>query len=163
MRPASVNRYLLPNEKQVITVRRRPAALLLPAAEGVGGLAVALIINSALVNDLAVRVAVWAGAAFLANWSIEFFVVTSRRVLILYGFRHRTVETTPLTSMKDVTFDRSILGHMLGYGTFYLSSGNRKQVLMDYVPYPEQLYLEIMGLIYGTGEDEGGQETYAGN
>jgi hypothetical protein len=43
---------------------------------------------------------------------------------------------------------------MLGYGTFYLPSGNRKHVLMDYVPYPEQLYLEISGLVFGSDEHD---------
>lgn len=160
--PASVNNYLLPNEQQVITMRRHPTLLFIPAAEGVGGLAVAFIVNGALITDLTARVAVWAGAAFLiyqmlssvANWFAHFFVVTSHRVLVVRGLGRRTVEMTPLTNLTDMTFGRSLGGRMLGYGTFYLPSGNRKQVLVDYVPYPEQVYLEISGMLFGSDDEE---------
>lgn len=164
--PASVNRYLLPNERHVITVRRHPSVLLIPAAEAVGGLAVALIVNSALINDFAATVAVWTGAAFLAyqmfsstaSWYVHFLVVTSHRVLNVYGLTRQTVETTPLANVRNIVLDRSFAGRMLGYGTFYLPSGNRKQVLMDYVPYPEQLYLKVCGMLFDSDESEGVSE-----
>ena len=165
-RPPTVDRFLLPNEQQVITVRRHLAVLLIPAAEGFGGLAVALIVNGALINDFAVKFAVWAGAAFLiyqmlssmANWWTLFFVVTSFRVLVVRGLGPRTVEMTSLRNLTDMTFGRSAPGRLLGYGTFYLPSGNRKQVLMNYVRYPEQLHLEISGMLFGGDESEGASD-----
>ena len=43
--PASVNRYLLPHEHQVIMVRRHPAVLLRPVAEVLGGLILAGLLS----------------------------------------------------------------------------------------------------------------------
>jgi hypothetical protein len=39
---------------------------------------------------------------------------------------------------------------MLGYGEFILESAGQKQAIRDvkYVPYPEQLYLEISALVF---------------
>jgi Bacterial PH domain len=161
--PAASSRYLLPYEATVITTRPHSAVLLIPAAEGFGGLAIALIAGGALISDFTVRVVVWTGGAFLffqmlsaiASWSTHLFVVTSQRVLEIRGFGSRIVETTPLTDLTGIALGRSAAGRMLGYGTFYLSSGNRRQVLMNYVPYPEQLYLEICGMIFGD-VDSGG-------
>ena len=39
--PASVNRYLLPHERQVITVHQHPAILIRPIFEVLAGLAIA--------------------------------------------------------------------------------------------------------------------------
>lgn len=162
--PVSVNRYLLPNERQVIMMRRHPALLLIPGAEGVAGLAVALIVNGTLIHSFTVRVAVWTGAAFLiyqalsqcAGWWVRYTVVTQLRVLIIHGLARRTIEEIPLDRLKDIMFDRSFAGRLLGYGTFYLPSGTRRQALLDYVPYPEQVYLELNGMLFESGKgDEG--------
>ena len=49
-----------------------------------------------------------------------------------------------------MTFQRSFLGRMLGYGTFILESAGQDQALstVDHIPYPEQLYLEVCALIF---------------
>jgi hypothetical protein len=154
--PASVNRYLLPSEQTIITMRRHPAVLLIPLAEAVSGPAVALILNWTLISSLTVRVAVWTGVAFLVfqslsyvmSWAQDYTVVTAYRVLVVHGSGRSTVEEMALDSLKDMALDRPFAGRILGYGTFYLSSGGRRQVLMDYVPYPEHLYLEIKALLF---------------
>ena len=49
-----------------------------------------------------------------------------------------------------MTFERSFLGRLLGYGTFILESAGQDQALsrVDHIPYPEQLYLEVCALIF---------------
>ena len=49
--PAAVNRYLLPNEQQVITVRRHPAVLIGPSVLTLAGL---LAAGVAVVDDAAI-------------------------------------------------------------------------------------------------------------
>jgi hypothetical protein len=46
---------------------------------------------------------------------------------------------------------------MLGYGTFILESAGQDQALstVDYIPYPEQLYLEVCSLIFKPLKDDG--------
>ena len=46
---------------------------------------------------------------------------------------------------------------MLGYGEFVLESAGQEQALrtIPFLPYPEQLYLEVCGLIFPSKKDEG--------
>src|SRR4051812_50227558 len=50
--PASIHRYLLPDEQQVITVRRHPAILMTPIAFVLGGLIVAGVLSNVLSTSM---------------------------------------------------------------------------------------------------------------
>jgi hypothetical protein len=55
-------------------------------------------------------------------------------------------------------FERSAIARVLGYGTFIVESAGQDQALsrIDHLPYPEQLYIEVCGLIFkdpGSGDD----------
>ena len=54
---------------------------------------------------------------------------------------------SPLTKVTDMSFRRSSLGRVLGYGEFVLESAGQDQALrvVDHLPCPEQLYLEVCG------------------
>ncbi len=54
-----------------------------------------------------------------------------------------------------MSFQRSSLGRVPGYGEFILESAGQDQALrvVDHLPYPEQLYLEVCGLIFENKED----------
>jgi hypothetical protein len=56
-----------------------------------------------------------------------------------------------------MSFQRSSLGRLLGYGEFILESAGQDQALrvVDHLPYPEQLYLEVCGLIFPGRKDDG--------
>jgi hypothetical protein len=47
-----------------------------------------------------------------------------------------------------MSFQRSALGRLLGYGEFIVESAGEEQALrtIDFLPYPDQLYLEVCGL-----------------
>ena len=163
--PASVNRYLLPHERQVITVHQHPAVLIRPVFEVLVGLALAAWLTTVLakVNGVAVLV-VWVlwGILFLRlaikvfEWSETYFVVTSQRFILATGLLTRKVNMMPLTKVTDMSFERSTMGRVLGYGEFILESAGQDQALtnVDHLPYPEQLYLEVCGLIFK--DTEGG-------
>jgi membrane protein YdbS with pleckstrin-like domain len=162
--PASVNRFLLPHERQVITVHQHPAILIKPIFWVLIGLAIAGWLSNSVANgngtvililwilwgvlllNLAVRV--WA-------WAVTYFVVTSQRFVLASGIVTRNVNMMPLAKVTDMTFQRSALGRILGYGKFILESAGQDQALtnVDYLPYPEQLYLEVCGLIFKDQED----------
>ncbi len=163
--PASVNRYLLPHERQVITVHQHPAVLIRPVFEVLVGLALAAWLTTVLakVNGVAVLV-IWVlwGILFLRlaikvfEWSETYFVVTSQRFILATGLLTRKVNMMPLTKVTDMSFQRSTMGRILGYGEFILESAGQDQALtnVDHLPYPEQLYLEVCGLIFK--DTEGG-------
>jgi uncharacterized membrane protein YdbT with pleckstrin-like domain len=163
--PSSVNRYLLPHEHQVIMVRRHPAVLLRPVAEVFGGLVVAALLSTWLSGQNAgsgIFVVWWAWLLLLirfvwkvAEWSVDYFVVTSKRMLLTTGLITRKVAMMPLTKVTDMSFQRSLLGRMLGYGEFILESAGQDQALstVTYIPYPETLYLEVCQMLFPNGSD----------
>lgn len=166
--PASVTRYLLPHEERVITVRRHPAVLLLPATETIAGLVIAGILTTTIAagNALVVNIVWWAWLLLLVRftwklieWAVEYLVVTRTRILFATGVVTRKVAMMPLAKVTDMSFQRSILGRMLGYGEFIIESAGQEQALrtIHYIPYPESLYLEVMGMIFpditNKGED----------
>jgi uncharacterized membrane protein YdbT with pleckstrin-like domain len=151
--PASVNRYLLPHENQVITVRRHPAVLMTPVALVVGGLIGAGFIS----NTVATTWIWWAWLLLLAwfvwkvaEWSVDYFVITNQRMLLTTGLVTRKVAMMPLAKVTDMSFQRSVAGRILGYGEFVLESAGQEQALrtVEYLPYPEQLYLEVCEMIF---------------
>jgi hypothetical protein len=48
--PAAVNKYLLPHEHQVITVRKHPAVLIGPIAIALAGLLIALVVGTTVLR-----------------------------------------------------------------------------------------------------------------
>ncbi len=156
---AAVDRYLLPREVRVATVRRHPAVLLVPSAQAVGGLLAAAVLSATILRGHTVLEGiVWAAWAVLmarliwniVNWAVDYFVITSDRILLTSGVFTRSVAMMPLAKVTDMSFHRSFAGRMLGYGDFVVESAGRDSVLrtIDHVPYPEQLYLVVCGRIF---------------
>ena len=157
--PADVDKYLLPHEQQVITVRRHPAVLIGAILVTVAGLILAAVLSDTILqHQTTVLLIVWLlwGVLLLRliiktfTWAVDYFVVTSHRMILTSGLITRKVAMMPLVKVTDMTFQRSFLGRMLGYGTFILESAGQDQALstVDHIPYPEQLYLEVCALIF---------------
>jgi uncharacterized membrane protein YdbT with pleckstrin-like domain len=157
--PADVDKYLLPHEQQVITVRKHPAVLLGPVAWAAGGLILALVLSdTVLKHQGTILLFVWLGwgIVFLRflweafNWAVDYFIVTSHRFILTSGVFNRRVAMMPLAKVTDMTFQRSFLGRVFRYGTFILESAGQDQALsrVDFIPYPEQLYLEVCDLLF---------------
>jgi uncharacterized membrane protein YdbT with pleckstrin-like domain len=164
--PREVDKYLLLHERehQVITVRMHPAVLVAPVALALGGLIVAVVLNgSVLSGQRGIMMIVWVGWLILflwalvkaATWSVEYFVVTSRRMILTSGLLTRKVAMMPLNKVTDMSFQRSLGGRLFGYGEFILESAGQDQALRNipYIPYPEQLYLEVCDLLFPSKDD----------
>ncbi|WP_131738020.1 PH domain-containing protein [Actinomadura roseirufa] len=150
----TVDRYLMPYEGRVIAVRRHPAVLMVPVGAVVGGLIVC--VAAGVISGL-----LWVWWLWLASlgylvwkavaWSLEFFLVTEHRVMLVSGVLNRNVAMMPLAKVTDIALERSVAGRMLGYGEFVMESAGQKQALRNvgFMPYPEQLYLEVSSVIFG--------------
>ena len=156
---AAVDKYLLPREVRVATVRRHPAVLLVPSAQAVGGLLAAAVLTATILRGHALFEAiVWVGWGVLmarlvwdaVNWAVDYFVITSDRILLTSGVFTRSVAMMPLSKVTDMSFHRTFAGRMLGYGEFVVESAGQDQALrrIDHIPYPEQLYLVVCGRIF---------------
>jgi len=165
---AAVDKYLLPREVRVATVRRHPAVLLAASAQAVGGLLVAAVLSVTILRGHTVLTGiVWAGWAVLmlqliwkaVNWAVDYFVITSERILLTSGIFTRSVAMMPLAKVTDMSFHRSFAGRMLGFGEFVVESAGQDQALrtIDHIPYPEQLYLVVCARIFkdSAGQDDG--------
>jgi uncharacterized membrane protein YdbT with pleckstrin-like domain len=164
--PAAVYRVLLPHERRVITVRFHPAVLIRPVAETLGGLALAGLLSTIAHLNTTLLLVVWLAWLVLVvrllfriyAWLEDYFVVTSQRLLLAEGVFKKTVNMMPLGKVTDMRFERSATARLLGYGTFIVESAGQDQALskIDHLPYPEQLYIEVCGLIFkdpGSGDD----------
>ena len=157
--PASVNRYLLPHEHQVVSVHQHPAVLIgrISVVLVAFVIAVWLSISVAPDNGTALLIIwflwglllVWL-AVKVVDWSLNYFVVTSQRLLLAQGFIVRKVNMMPLAKVTDMSFQRTAMGQILGYGEFIVESAGQDQALRNvrFLPHPEQLYLEVCGLIF---------------
>ena len=149
--PAAVYRVLLPHERRVITVRFHPAVLIKPVALALAGLAVAGLLSTiARLDNTDALVVIWLLWLILLIhllykiyvWLEDYFVVTSQRLLLATGVVRKSVKMMPLSKVTDMSFNRSAMGRLLGYGTFVVESAGQDQALrtIDHLPYPEQLY-----------------------
>jgi uncharacterized membrane protein YdbT with pleckstrin-like domain len=162
--PTSVNRYLLPYERQVISVHQHPAVLIGPIFQVLVGLAIAGWLSAVANGNETALLVIWLLWVILVlrllwkviDWSLNYFVITSQRLLLTQGFLLRKVDMMPLTKVTDMSFRRSATGQLLGFGEFVVESAGQDQALrnVDYLPYPEQLYLEVCGLIFKDDKKE---------
>ena len=152
--PASVSRYLLPHERSCITVRKHPAELAGPLILVSGGLVAAGELTRRSVRPKIVWGAYLPVLLYflqrVAAWQATYFTVTDMRMILVSGFMVRKVAMMPLARVTDMSFRRSALGRLLGYGEFIVESAGEEQALrsIDFLPYPEQLYLEVCGLVF---------------
>ena len=87
------------------------------------------------------------------NWRRDWFVATDKRFLLFFGFIRRKVAMMPLLKVTDMTYDRSLLGRIVGYGTFVLESAGQEQAMsrIDHVPDADQHYKAICTQLFGPG------------
>lgn len=155
--PSSVNRFLLPHERQAISVHPHPAVLLGPLGAAVGGFIAAAVLSG--VADLSgeallIMWLIWALLTLYAllkiyGWLVNYLVVTSLRILVTKGIFARDVAMTPLSQVANLRFRRTTIGRILGYGQFILEAAEQDPAIrkINYIPYPEQIYLEVISLV----------------
>ena len=170
-----VEKYLLPGEQAVVVTRRHWAVLIEPTVKF---LPVFLIGGWLLVLDPDNRVTSSAGLLVIlasliyyglrvGEWWMRHFIVSRRRVLLTSGVVVRTVTLLPLRRITDLTWQETLLGQVLGYGTFRFESAGQDQALrhLTYMPDAQTRYRQVSELLFGsdkaaatTGDDEGNEE-----
>jgi hypothetical protein len=155
--PAAVNRYLLPHERQVITVHFHPAVLVGPVGVAVAGLVAAVVSSSISAFSSDALLIIWLAWGLLLlyaigktlRWLVDYFVVTAQRLVVVKGLVTRDMISIPHVKIASMRFRRSFMGRVLGYGQFIFEADRTQPVwTVNYMPYPEQLFLEMTGLIF---------------
>jgi membrane protein YdbS with pleckstrin-like domain len=161
-----VRKYLLDDEEAVLAVRRHWAVLLRPTATFLPAF---LVGGWLLLLDPENRVTSSAGLVLIvaslgyyalrvAEWWMRHFIVSRRRVLLTSGVIARTVTLLPLRRITDLTWKETLLGQLLGYGTFQFESAGQNNALAEitFLPRADQLYRQVSDLLFGGGHGAGG-------
>ena len=154
----AVDKYLMPTERVVTAVRMHPAAIIRPVLWILGGAVLAGLLAGAALGNGRVVLAIWLlwGVLFvwqgwkIAIWWRRYFVVTENRLMLVTSLVFTDVAMMPLAKVTDLRLSESILGRMLRYGEFIVESAGQEQALsrVRFVPYPSQIYQEILSLIF---------------
>ena len=148
-----LRRYVLAHERPVFASRLHWATLLEPIlttlavtvvvallhqATGAGGVWVLWLLPAA---RLALR---W------AEWRYQWFVATDKRLVLTYGFVVHKVAMMPLMKVTDMSYTRTPMGQVLGYGRFVMESAGQDQALsrVNYVPDPDVTYRKLTDTIF---------------
>ena len=157
--PREIDEYLLPTERRVIRVRQHWAYMWSNVFQTALFLLLMVVAqrylpSGVLVDNITFYLALVAVCRFTVLtilWWIERIVITDKRVMLAEGFIVHKVGMMPLSKVTDLTFERSIGGRLLGYGTLIVESAGQIQALnrIDFMPRPEEVYEALSELVFG--------------
>ena len=161
--PREIDEYLLPTERRVIRLRRHWATVLVYLVQTVLALVIAFLLSylfgdsgtyAWLIQNVLGYAALFALLRFtfyLVEWWVERIVVTDKRFMLTTGIFTTKVAMMPVSKITDMTYERSLLGRMLGYGTMILESAGQIQALnrIEFLPRPEEVFDAISELVFG--------------
>jgi membrane protein YdbS with pleckstrin-like domain len=169
---SDIRKYLLDNEEVPVITRRHWAVLIEPGAKSLpvllaGGWLFILDPGNRLTSSVGLLLVLGTLAYFglrVAEWWMRHFIVSTRRVLLTSGVLIRTVTLLPLRRITDLTWQETLVGQVLGYGTFRFESAGQDQALrnLTYVPNAQKVYQDISALLFGRdygGPAAGGDES----
>ena len=140
----------------MVTLHRHPVVLVAPIWLLLTGLAVAGWLSSSVAhgNNTGLDIIwilwglllAWLGWKIL-EWSISYDVITTQRVLVIRGVLRRRFVMIPLADVTDIRIRLRTLGRFLGYGEVIIESAGQRRIAQNFVPYPEQVFLELSDLI----------------
>lgn len=166
-----LRKYLLPGETPVAEIRHHRVVLLKPLAITLATLAVVVWLDLS-VSDAQAPMLTWLWWVWFAvvgwavwrwiEWRHTRVVATDKRIVLFEGWINHKVSMMPLKKVTDMGYERSLLGRILGYGTFVLESAGQDQALstISFVPDPDDNYRAICSVVFGLGvadEDDDGQ------
>lgn len=156
----SLRRYLVAGDGDIVfVIRKHWIVLVEPIASAIAGGILMLVLVAMLSEHFpeagVVVLLGWLfllGRAFfhLIEWQFSWFGSTQRRLLLTYGLLTRKVAMMPLEKVTDMSYSRSPLGQLLGYGEFVLESAGQDQALrtVTHLPDPDALYRELTSTMF---------------
>ena len=156
--------YLAEGENLALAVRRHWTMFMWSGAQSLGVLAAVFVLDSLtsdpggpgaldplwrLVSTIVVLFFAWQ----VLSWWLTSLVVTDHRVYEVSGLLSRNVASMPLSKMTDITYHRSLVGRILGYGELVLESAGQEQALsrITHLPDPLNFYRTVTLLVTKAG------------
>ncbi|WP_116115636.1 PH domain-containing protein [Austwickia chelonae] len=166
--PRTVARYLVDDERCVVATRRHWVVLVEPWLSALASFLLVAWLAFEVVDPRPGRLVdllwwVWfavVGRALWLTWDRQrtWFVATDRRLLLIYGLVIRRVAMMPLAKVTDMSYHRTPLGWLMGFGDFILESAGQDQALhrIRFVPRPDPTYRAIVDEIFHRDGEDGG-------
>ena len=157
--------YVLENESVKFAIHRHWAILVRPAAAFAGTFVLALGAWAAFggtTRQFLASVTLWWCLAQLCYllWQVlqcrtEYFLATDKRLLLVQGLIVKRVGTMPMAKVTDLSYQRSLLGRILGYGRFTFESAGQDQALrqIDWIPAPDNHYRLVDAIMHNVAPD----------
>ena len=156
---SDVDEHLLPTERRVIRVREHWASMAKDITTTGLFLLLMIVVQQyfgpgQVIDNVTFYLALAAliRFSFVAyEWWNDRIVITDKRVMLDEGIITKRVGMMPLSKVTDLTFERTLTGRSLGYGTIVVESAGQIQALnrIEYVSRPEEIYEALSELIFG--------------
>jgi len=166
LRRSKMEPLLLAGEVPLLAQQPHWAKMIKPVAPAVAGLLVVFALDTSLPGSVgAVVNLLWAGWLFLVGraavavvmWRRNWFVATDKRLLVNYGVKLINVNLAMLSLSKvvDLSYTRSTMGFLLGYGTLVRESSGSGQTLHDveWVKDPDETYRTICAAVFNLNNE----------
>ena len=158
-RHGALGRYLLDGERILTAVHQHWAKVAEPVASALAGLVLVLALDAFMPASLGgLGNVLWWGWFVLVGralwkvleWRRDWFVATDKRLILTYGLITQKVAMMPLAKVTDMSYNRSPLGRVLGYGTFVMEIAGQDQALhrVGWVAEPDRTYRAICAEIF---------------
>ena len=162
--PQAVQNYLLPYEHMAIVVRKHPGAYFGHCLIAGCWCVAASLITALTGGSVLILGTVWGVFAMLLAWLASravvwlctYFVATNVRLIIITGLTTTKVVSIPLRKISALQGRRSLLSRIIGYGEFVAEPARPDYTVprLKYMPYPEQLLVEIGSLLHPEESDD---------
>jgi hypothetical protein len=153
-----IRQYLLPRETPALFLRKHPGIMLRPAGLLLADLAMIGISAEGIMPQMGLFLGVTCSAivpllyywsATIRAWRKSYIVVTNKRLIIIRWQRREGIASVPLAQVNDMASMRTLPAQLAGYGSLIIRMRDNSHTIrkIKHIPYPEQVYLEIMGII----------------
>ena len=157
--PREIQRYLADTETTLRGGQIHEAVMIPPVALFLGGTVLTLLGFGWLPDDAdAARNVLAIAWVFLLGWLMWRWFEWTRELTFISGYRMikvegiiiRSIRMMPIGKVTDMTYDKSPLGILLGYGTFIVESAGQDQAFsrLPYIPDPDNTYKHIQNLLF---------------
>jgi uncharacterized membrane protein YdbT with pleckstrin-like domain len=148
---------LNPGENIVVSTRTHPKALILPILALVALLAVGVVVQRGIdqeVVTLVTWVVVAVGVVWLVLrpfliWLTATYAITTRRLITRHGVITRRGHDIPLSRISDVAYEKDLIDRLLGCGTLVISDASTHgQVALPDIPRVEKVQRDLSDLLH---------------
>ena len=141
--------YLFAGEEVALVVRPHPIVLLKPSMAPLAAVALFGAVGNRF--TLAILLLVLARFGWDAGqWWVDRYTLTTERIISTSGILSKRVISMPLAKITDLTYERSLAGRLMGYGSLGLESAGQVGLeRIEHLPEPDHFYRAVMSLALG--------------